>query len=134
MYMGFQTSDVEAALRRCSSVEAAIEFLMLRSGPDSKSKSSGFHVEKKNQVAQQVDLAGQIALGKLAQPWLPRTAKLHAESGPGGKRLSAGHAGHAQAAAVRATSGPVSQQDLVSSLRSVGFTESHGCSTALLIC
>lgn len=125
MLMGFTQSDVEGALRRCSSVEAAIEFLMLRSGPGSAAKSPGF--QPIPEVTKKVDLAGQIALGQMAQPWLPRTAKLHAESGPGGKRLSA----HAQAAAPHATSGPLSQQDLVQSLREVGFSESQAKAAAL---
>lgn len=124
MQMGFEQSDVEGALRRCSSVEAAIEFLYFRPPGPKATKPSGFLGE--DPVVKKVDIAGQIALGQLAQPWLPRTAKLHAESGPGGKRLSANGA-----QGTAATSGPLSQQDLVLSLRSLGFSESQAKAAAL---
>merc|ERR1712107_67102 len=79
MSMGYTSNQVKVALQRCSSIEAAIEYLMLLENPDlddqARAGSEG--------IAEQIDLYGQLALGQLARAFLPESPTKAAEMGEG---------------------------------------------------
>lgn len=112
--MGFEGRDVQDALKRCSSMEAAVEFLMLR-GSDFALRQQILR-ERSSGIAHKLDQAGQVALGHLAQPFLlPCTVVPNGS--PFGPVVSKG-----------STFGP--PQDLFAELLSLGFAEAQARAAA----
>jgi len=111
--MGFSEADVEAALARHSSMDAAVEYLMLHgAGP-------GDPVERTDSgsFAQHLDHIGQIALAQLPLPhWL--LAGVDADT-PSESVTTENTYTAAEASVMGATS------DVADALRALGFTESQ---------